>query len=209
MPLRYNNAKEKNMAGVIDEKMTAGPCVIHYLETGETDGIDIVLLHGMKFKAQTWKDLGTLDVLADAGFHSLAVDLPGFGDSVTCESSPDQVLVDFLAAKKLSKPVLIGPSMGGRVALEFCLDHPDLVGGLVLIGAIGVEENKGRLPRIEIPTLIVWGGKDAISPIDNACLLHEKIVGSRSFVIDGAPHPCYLEQPEIWHQKLVIFLESL
>lgn len=197
------------MAGMVDEKITAGSCVIHYLESGETGGTDIVLLHGMKFKAQTWRDLGTLDVLSDAGFHSVALDLPGFGGSLACGILPDQVLVDFLAAKKLSKPVLIGPSMGGRVALEFCLNHPDLIGGLILVGAVGVEENKSSLPRIELPTFIVWGGEDAISPIENGHLLNDKIVGARFFVIDGAPHPCYLEQPQIWHKELVGFLESI
>lgn len=197
------------MADMIDDKITVDSCQIHFLETGEANGTDILLLHGMKFTAQTWKDLGTLDVLADAGYHSLAVDLPGFGDSPACDSSPDQVLVDCIVAKKLNKPILIGPSMGGRVALEFCLEHPDLVGGLVLIGAVGVEENKSRIPRIDVPTLIVWGGEDAISPIDNGHLLHKKIGGSHFYVIDGAPHPCYLEQPEIWHKELVSFLEKI
>lgn len=197
------------MADVMQRSVVAGHCEIHYLEAGPPVGQDIVLLHGMKFAAETWRDLGTLDVLAGAGKHAVALDLPGFGASPACASGPGEVLADFITRMKLAKPVFIGPSMGGRVALEFCLDHPALVSALVLVGAVGVGENRERLARVTVPTLIVWGGADAVSPIDNGRLLHEKISASSFFVIDGAPHPCYLDQPAIWHRELVSFLEKI
>lgn len=37
---------------------------------------NVLLLHGAKYSAQTWQNLGTLAVLADAGFRVAAVDLP-------------------------------------------------------------------------------------------------------------------------------------
>lgn len=37
---------------------------------------NVLLLHGAKYSAQTWQDLGTLVLLADAGFRVAAVDLP-------------------------------------------------------------------------------------------------------------------------------------
>ncbi len=197
------------MTEVLERKEPVGSCEIHFMEAGEATGRDIVLLHGMKFQAKTWKDLGTLDVLARAGQHALAIDLPGFGGSPECGSSPGAVLLDFINDRKLEKPVLIGPSMGGRVCLEFCLDNPGIVGGLVLVGAVGVHENRGRLEQINVPTLIIWGGEDAISPIKNGKLLSEMISGSSFRIIDGAPHPCYLDQPETWHNELVSFLEKL
>lgn len=197
------------MAEIIDHTEVAGPCQIHCMEAGDASGQDIVLLHGMKFKAQTWKELGTLDVLADAGKHAIALDLPGFGESPECPSTPDQVLADFISHKKLNKPVLIGPSMGGRVCLEFCLNHPGVFGALVLVGAVGVQENKDRLSEINIPTFIVWGSEDAISPIENGKLLSTTISSSSLCVIEGAPHPCYLDQPDVWHRELVGFLEKI
>ncbi|MCB2181811.1 MAG: alpha/beta hydrolase [Desulfobulbaceae bacterium] len=194
---------------MIDQKESFGQCKIHYIETDSPAGQDVVLLHGMKFQAATWKELGTLATLDDAGKHAIALDLPGFGGSPDCDVNPDQVLVDFITQKKLEKPVVIGPSMGGRLTIEFCLDHPELVGGLVLVGAVGVQENKARLARINVPTLIVWGGEDAISPIENGKTLHELIKGSAYHVINGAPHPCYLEQPDEWHRVLLSFLENI
>lgn len=201
--------REKRMSVVNNCQEAVEGCMLHFIEAGDVSAKDIILLHGMKFKASTWQELGTLSVLAAAGCHALALDLPGFGGSPECADSPDQVLVNFIKHKKLEKPVLIGPSMGGRVCLEFCLNHPDTVGALILIGSVGVQENKGKLADVKVPTLIVWGGEDAVSPIENGRLLNEMIEKSTFFVIDGAPHPCYLEQPEIWHQQLIYFLEKI
>ncbi|MFH1217950.1 MAG: alpha/beta hydrolase [Pseudomonadota bacterium] len=196
------------MTEFVDCTETFGPCQLHYIEGGISSGKDIVLLHGMKFQAQTWKDLGTLRILGESARHPMALDLPGFGDSPSCAGKPAEVLVDFISRKKLEKPLLVGPSMGGRVALEFCLDHPDQVGGLVLVGAVGVQENRERLSLINVPSLIIWGGEDAISPLENGRLLAREISGASFFVIDGAPHPCYLHQPEIWHRELLSFLDK-
>ena len=193
---------EKNM-----EK--CGEADIHYLETGQPDKKAILLLHGKKFSAQTWEDLGTLDLLAKSGYRAIALDMPGFGESPACDIDANSVLSKFVTRKKLNKPIIVGPSMGGRTSLEFCLDHPELVGGMVLVGSVGVEENRERLANIKVPTLIVWGENDAISPIANGHTLNENISGSSFVQINDAPHPCYIDKPEIWHWELTHFLETV
>jgi hypothetical protein len=35
-----------------------------------------------------------------------------------------------------------------------------------------------------------------------------EIAGTSFFAIDGAPHPWYLDQPAVWHQEPVSFLEK-
>ena len=57
---------------------------LKYIATSSTssssDGVgpvSVLLLHGARFTSSTWKELGTLDALADAGFASVAVDIPG------------------------------------------------------------------------------------------------------------------------------------
>ena len=192
----------------IREKMiTLGPCEVCCLQAGTETGKDIVLLHGMKFNGDTWRKLGTLEQLAKAGYRVTALDLPGFGRTKSCQLQPDQVLEELIPQEKMSRPILVGPSMSGRISLEFAINHPDLVGGLVLVGAVGVEENREHLSSIKVPTLIVWGGEDAISSIGNAYLLEKEISNSHLFVIDSAPHPCYLEHPDLWHRELLAFLE--
>jgi abhydrolase domain-containing protein 14 len=145
-------------------------------------------------------------MMGDDGYEAMAIDLPGFGESPACDLDPVEVLKQVVINQKLDKPVLIGPSMGGKVALDFALAYPELVGGLVLIGAVGVEERKEQLSTITVPTLIVWGSEDAISPLTNGHLLAERIPNASLVLVQGAPHPCYLDQPDIWHWELTSFL---
>ena len=193
---------------VIQKEARIGGCAINLLKAGSTKGKDILLLHGMSFQAETWKNLGTLTVLADAGYDVTAADMPGFGLTKKCGVGPDGVLVKLIEEEGLKKPVLVGPSMGGRISLNFALDHPELVGGLVLIGCVSVEENRSRLSGIKVPTFIVWGSHDHIAPMSNAQLLQSEIAGSKLLVIEGAKHPAYLDDPVLWHRELVGFLRE-
>jgi abhydrolase domain-containing protein 14 len=184
-------------------------CVVHCLESGDDAGIPVVLLHGMKFQAETWRELGTLDVLADLGLHVLAVDMPGFGKSPASEIAPIEVLERLCDQLDLPPAVFVGPSMGGRIALEFAIRFPQRIAGLVLVGAVGVEENRAELSQVVAPTLIVWGAEDQVSPPAHSDLLLAGIKGASREIYPQAPHPCYLVQPERWHASLRTFFNSL
>jgi len=56
--------------------------------------------------------------------------------------------------------------------------------------------------------LLVWGEKDAVSPLANARFLQQEIPDAELVVLKNAPHPCYLEQPDAWHQSLTAFLSK-
>ncbi|HIJ80033.1 MAG: alpha/beta hydrolase [Desulfobulbaceae bacterium] len=197
------------MGTIISEKrLTIEGATVHYLEAGPDNGQAVIMLHGMKFQAETWRELGTLALLAAEGFHVIALDLPGFGKSAPSEMAPDRLLRLFIEQSGFDAPVLVGPSMGGRVCLEFALAHPHQVGGLVLVGAVGVAENQARLERITVPCLVVWGSEDAVSSPANADILTDAIKDARQVMINGAPHPCYLDQPGLWHDALLLFLKE-
>ena len=197
------------MTDIISKNIDAASCCLHCLEAGNTGRQDVILLHGMKFQAATWQELGTLDKLAEAGYHPLALDMPGFGKSPACEADQDKVLADCIAQGELDGPILIGPSMGGRIALEFALNHPGILRGLILVGPVGVAENKDRLSQLDLPVLILWGGEDQISPLENSDILLEHVKGAKRLILDGAPHPCYLDQPYAWHKAVLEFLNDL
>ena len=148
------------MQSIVEKYVQTKESNIHILAAGAPGGCDIIMLHGMKFQAETWRELNTLDRLAAAGHRVLALDMPGFGKSAASSEQPASVLKEVIAREKLTNPVLIGPTMGGRICLEFAIDNPELVGGLVLVGAVGVRENKDRLAGIKISCLIIWGGND-------------------------------------------------
>ncbi|MFW6600509.1 alpha/beta fold hydrolase [Propionibacteriaceae bacterium Y2011] len=80
----------------------------------------------------------------------IAPDLPGFGGSidVTPVGGADQmadVVAAVAAELDISTATVVGVSMGGEVALQLALRHPELVAGVVAIapgGLVGVFRNK-------------------------------------------------------------------
>lgn len=188
------------------QQLNCGGHPVHTLQAGPDSGPLILLLHGMKFQAATWRETGTLATLAEAGYHALALDLPGFGRSPAAPVEPAEVLGEVLRLTARKNAIVLGPSMGGRIALEFALDNPDLVDGLILVGAVGVSENQMRLKELFLPCLAVWGGEDTISPPANGRMVQQEVRGAQVEIIAGAPHPCYLDQPAEWHRILLGFL---
>ncbi len=197
------------MAAIEEKNITVDACNLHLLKAGKAGKNEIVLLHGLKFQAATWQETGTLQALADGGYRAIAMDMPGFGGSPACDAEQDAVLSGAIEAETGGKPVLLGPSMGGRIVLEFAISHPDQVSALILVGAVGVEENRDRLALITVPTLLIWGSEDQISPLANSEILLTEIKGARRVIIEGAPHPCYLDQPDAFHKAVLEFLGAL
>ena len=66
------------MTTIIEKQLDCGAHPIHTLQAGPSTGQAILLLHGMKFQAATWRENGTLETLANAGYRAVALDLPGF-----------------------------------------------------------------------------------------------------------------------------------
>lgn len=105
---------------------------VNYIEYG--DGKDIVLLHGWGQNIDMMRPVG--DKLKD--YHIVIIDLPGYGSS----SEPDKVwsIYDYvecihklLTDIKIKKPILIGHSFGGKIALEFASKYD--VEKLILFGS--------------------------------------------------------------------------
>ena len=62
------------------------------------------------------------------------------------------------------------------------------------------------LSRITVPTLILVGDEDAITPLPDAELLHREIRGSHLEIIAGAGHVLNLERPEEFNAAVINFL---
>ena len=62
------------------------------------------------------------------------------------------------------------------------------------------------LPGIGVPTLIVVGGEDAITPPSDSEAMHAKIEGSRLLKIEGAGHVSNVERPGEFNRALAEFL---
>ncbi len=60
----------------------------------------------------------------------------------------------------------------------------------------------------EVPTLIVWGDRDAVIPVEHAHVAHELMPGSRLEVVEGAGHFLPLERPELVDNLLRDFMAT-
>lgn len=192
-------------SAIRERTLDVGGTPVFALEAGDATAGTVVLLHGGRFSSATWRELGTLDRLAAAGLRALAVDLPGFGRTPASELAPADFAARLLEAVGSEPPVLVSPSMSGRFSLPLLAARPEAVGGFVAVAPVGIPEHASRLAEVTVPALLVWGGEDRVIPLEQASQLAASLRRSRTVVLEGASHPCYLDQPERFHQELVDF----
>ena len=114
-------------------KITVNNLNINYIQYGK--GKDIVLLHGWGQNIEMMKPLG--DYFSD-NYRITILDLPGFGKSDEPKGSWNiekysSFLELFLKELNVKKPIVIGHSFGGRVAIRYSSRNP--IEKLVLFGS--------------------------------------------------------------------------
>ncbi len=107
---------------------------LNYVETGKGK-ITLVFLHYFGGSSNSWS--GVINVLKN-NFTCIAIDFRGFGNSPAPEkqlSVRDNAkdVLDLIQALKLKKYVLIGHSMGGKIALSVASEKPLGLASLILI----------------------------------------------------------------------------
>ncbi len=114
---------------------------------GQSQGPTIVMLHGGGQNRFSWKNTGQL--LAERGFHVIALDARGHGDSdraPNAEYTVDAFAGDAAAVlKQIGRPVvLIGASMGGLTGIVAAHNAgPAVVTKLVLVDVVPRFESEG------------------------------------------------------------------
>jgi pimeloyl-ACP methyl ester carboxylesterase len=109
-----------------------GKATLAGLEDG--DGLAVVFLHAGVCDKRMW--LSQMEAVADAGWHAIAYDRRGYGETTSEDEAFNHVedLEALLDALDVHAAVFVGCSMGGGLAVDFALKHPGQVIGLVLIG---------------------------------------------------------------------------
>jgi 2-succinyl-6-hydroxy-2,4-cyclohexadiene-1-carboxylate synthase len=106
----------------------------------------VVLLHGFAGTRHAW-DL-VVDRLDRERYRPLALDLRGHGDARDARPITFDDVVADVAAQAPERFVLCGYSLGGRVALQFALAHPERVSRLVLVASTaGIDDPAMRDER--------------------------------------------------------------
>jgi len=189
-------------------------------------------------------------------FKVLAIDLPGFGLSATPEiiwgtAAYAQFLHDFLAAINITKPIIIGHSFGGKIAIYALGKHLVDAAQLILVASSGINlpkswEIRGKifcykllkklaavpglknffakiiaayqnqagssdyrnssgmmrkimvkvvnqdlrdlLPRIAVPTTLIWGEQDQSTPLAAGKLMQQLIPNSQIIILENCGH---------------------
>lgn len=235
-----------------------------YLEAGQ--GPTILLLHGLFGGPENWAPcIPTLS----QGFHVLAPRFPLDGSVPITSLQPlTEFVKEFLDYKGVEQAALCGNSLGGQVALDFCLKYPHRVTKLILAGSAGLYErhlSDGSLPKpnkdfireqaqkiffdkchinedlveqiyqqlqdrqyvrflirvakvtrdyrmddelakVKVPTLLIWGAQDEVTPPTVAYQFHEHLPNATLVFFDQCGHAPPIEHPEKFGQTVREFL---
>ncbi len=220
---RYSYAEDSGF-------LTLQGMLVHYRRTGK--GIPVLLLHGTGASLHTWD--GWTRLLAPFA-EVVSVDLPGFG---LTGGKPDRdyslqayvrFLEEFTAALKLDTFYLAGNSLGGGIAWNYTLSHPEQVRKLILIDALGFPRNgkeplpmrlakmpllSGAMTRITPKSLVrkslldVYGNDAKVTPVlvDRyfELLLHP---GNREAFIDRAKQPHSLDTSRLTRLNIPVLIQ--
>jgi pimeloyl-ACP methyl ester carboxylesterase len=255
----------------------------HVRETGPKDGPAVMMLHGFGSSLHTWEPWSST---LSKQYRTIRFDLPGFGltePDPTADYSDERgmhLLAALMDRLSIARTVLIGHSMGGKLAWMFAAKHPERVSKLILISPDGFESDgfeygkkavvpmlvrllpytlptfmvrmnlapaygdpsaltddaltryrdmmlapgsrnamiarmeqvelqppEALLSRIQVPTLLVWGEKDAMIPVGNAKEYSKALPDSRLVTLPQAGHLPHEETPEQSLAPVLAFLD--
>ncbi len=78
-----------------------------------------------------------------------------------------------------------------------------------LRGMAARKDQSARLRKIDVPTLVIVGSRDAITPPEVSHEMQSEIHGSRLEIMEGAGHVSNLERPAEFNRALQEFLDGL
>lgn len=114
----------------VERRVEVGDSYLHVDETGS--GPAVVFVHGGQMDSSMWDE--QVETFAPTN-RVVRVDVRGFGRSgpVSDPYASHEDLHAVVEALELSNFTLVGLSLGGRIAVDYALDRPGRLDGLVLV----------------------------------------------------------------------------
>lgn len=182
----------------------------------------------------------TIALFTAAGYRTIAIDLPGFGNSdklPTTVEHKSEFLLHLLAKLNISKPVVVSPSYSGFYTLPLLVKERKSFTGFIPVAPVGqavletlnlcheqgtnhhnvmserfnclpdyfkeqIENNLPDVSCIETPTLVIHGEFDR----SKSSALLSLLPNARTVEIPQGKHPCYLQNPDLFHTVIYDFL---
>lgn len=139
---------------------------IHYVDRGRGD-TPLLLIHGLGGHVRHFT-YALAERLADE-YRVVIIDRPGSGHSTRGPGAgagpwaQAKIVAAVIRALRLERPIIVGHSLGGAVALATAIEHPAQVAALVLIAPLthAMEEPPSVLAALDIRsavqrTLVAW-----------------------------------------------------
>ncbi|XP_015695425.1 uncharacterized hydrolase YugF-like [Oryza brachyantha] len=178
----------------------------------QRSGDPLVLLHGFDSSCLEWRY--TYPLLEEAGLEAWAVDILGWGFSHLGNRPPGDVaskrehLYQFWRSYIRRPMVLVGPSLGAAVAIDFTVNYPEAVSKLIFLSASVYAEGPKDMTRV--PRFVPYAGAFLLKSLPlryfATCLAFYKIAGGPAGIFDwvqiGRLH-CLLPW---WEDALVDFM---
>lgn len=92
--------------------------------------------------------------------------------------------------------------------LEIVNDRPRAVRLIKMARSAEEETVTDRLAQLDMPTLLVWGKNDVITPPDVAREFQERLPDAELYFIDRCGHAPMIEHPEQFNQTMLNFLKE-
>lgn len=110
----------------------------------EGEGKTIVFVHGLSDNLQYWNIL-TNELKND--YQTLSFDLRGHGKSGLDDEDASidlyqEDLYQLLKALDIDNAVFVGLSLGGNIILDFAINHPEMVNGLIIMSSFPEHTEK-------------------------------------------------------------------
>ncbi len=184
-------------------------CITTYSE----GDIPVVFLHGFRFTRNVWLEIGALQKTSELGYKVIAPDMP-YGIRTDCSKHTRNIDLNVEIIRALlrqycreEQPVIVGASLGGRIALHYALRFP--VRGLLLLSpAIKNEDPAWKIARrLNLPVIIARGAKDFIPR--NILQKLAKKLGGEYVEYPESGHTFYMSLKEKFLEDLETFLNKV
>lgn len=160
----------------------------------EGQGKPLLIIHGYLGMSDNWKTLALQ--FASEGFQTHALDLRNHGRSFHSDDFSYQAMVqdvlEYCQANNLKNVCVLGHSMGGKVAMRFACEHPEMVDKLI-VADIGPKYYRPHHQDImEGLNAIDFSQKPSRSQIEETLKKFVTDFGTRQFLMKNL----YWKQPD-------------